>query len=256
MFMIIRVMLTLIWYAIQLTFSVVILSVRGLLVRKFMLAAYELGMTKGDFTFLDVELFQVIDKLCNDWFWPKLADSVLFVSYFMPNSITNCKLCGYYYYSWFLLNSFLCFSSVVFVVRAMCVSLGVLRSRGLFMSVKLLLWFLSSRYSFSLCSWPLYIVREPFIHYNLTTSSSRISIMETMKKRMAHVYSFSNFIICSFSLVLRAQSSYWGDHGWKIGDKDDAPARSAYESLLRFVHFHFRFDISGWMNIFMCCCCT
>lgn len=38
---------------------VVILSVRGLLVRKFMLAAHELGMTKGDWTFLDVEIFQV-----------------------------------------------------------------------------------------------------------------------------------------------------------------------------------------------------
>lgn len=37
---------------------VVILSVRGRLVRKFMLAAHNLGMTKGDFTFLDVEIFQ------------------------------------------------------------------------------------------------------------------------------------------------------------------------------------------------------
>lgn len=40
-------------------FIVVILSVRGLLVRKFMLAAHALGMTKGDWTFLDVEIFQV-----------------------------------------------------------------------------------------------------------------------------------------------------------------------------------------------------
>lgn len=39
--------------------TVVILSVRGLLVRKFMLAAHALGMTKGDWTFLDVEIFQV-----------------------------------------------------------------------------------------------------------------------------------------------------------------------------------------------------
>lgn len=38
---------------------VVILSVRGQLVRKFMLAAHQLGMTKGDWTFLDVEIFQV-----------------------------------------------------------------------------------------------------------------------------------------------------------------------------------------------------
>lgn len=27
--------------------------------RKFMLAAYSLGMTRGDWTFLDVEIFQV-----------------------------------------------------------------------------------------------------------------------------------------------------------------------------------------------------
>lgn len=35
-------------------------------------------------------------------------------------------------------------------------------------------------------------------------------------------------IICSLQ-----QSSYWGDHGWKIGDSDDHKARTAYESLLR-----------------------
>lgn len=38
---------------------VVILSVRGVLVRKFMLAAYSLEMTKGEYVFLDVEIFQV-----------------------------------------------------------------------------------------------------------------------------------------------------------------------------------------------------
>jgi hypothetical protein len=38
---------------------VLILSVRGVLVRKFMLAAYSLGMTRGEWTFLDVEIFQV-----------------------------------------------------------------------------------------------------------------------------------------------------------------------------------------------------
>lgn len=42
---------------------VVILSVRGQLVRKFMLAAHQLGMTKGDWTFLDVEIFQVSIKV-------------------------------------------------------------------------------------------------------------------------------------------------------------------------------------------------
>lgn len=41
-------------------FTVVILSVRGRLVRKFMLAAHALGMTEGDYIFLDVEIFQVI----------------------------------------------------------------------------------------------------------------------------------------------------------------------------------------------------
>lgn len=43
------------WMAI----TVVILSVRGRLVRKFMLAAHDLGMTRGDYIFLDVEIFQV-----------------------------------------------------------------------------------------------------------------------------------------------------------------------------------------------------
>lgn len=38
---------------------VVILSVRGFLVRKFMLAALALGMTAGEYVFLDVEIFQV-----------------------------------------------------------------------------------------------------------------------------------------------------------------------------------------------------
>ncbi|KAF9422311.1 hypothetical protein HW555_001901 [Spodoptera exigua] len=37
---------------------VVILSVRGSLVREFLLAAHTLGMTRGDWAFLDVEIFQ------------------------------------------------------------------------------------------------------------------------------------------------------------------------------------------------------
>lgn len=45
----------------------VILSVRGMLVRKFMLAAHALGMTKGDWTFLDVEIFQVLLFICLIW---------------------------------------------------------------------------------------------------------------------------------------------------------------------------------------------
>lgn len=42
---------------------VVILSVRGQLVRKFMLAAYQLEMTRGDYVFFDVEIFQVSCQL-------------------------------------------------------------------------------------------------------------------------------------------------------------------------------------------------
>ncbi|KAG8297066.1 hypothetical protein J6590_043490 [Homalodisca vitripennis] len=38
---------------------VVILSVRGLLVRRCMIAAHHLGMTRGDWTFLDVEIVQL-----------------------------------------------------------------------------------------------------------------------------------------------------------------------------------------------------
>lgn len=38
---------------------VVILSVRGSLVREFLLAAHKLGMTRGDWAFVDVEIFQV-----------------------------------------------------------------------------------------------------------------------------------------------------------------------------------------------------
>lgn len=39
--------------------AVVILSVRGTLVRRCMIAAHSLSMTRGDFTFLDVEIVQV-----------------------------------------------------------------------------------------------------------------------------------------------------------------------------------------------------
>ncbi|XP_050297580.1 atrial natriuretic peptide receptor 1 isoform X1 [Anthonomus grandis grandis] len=46
---------------------VVILSVRGTLVRKFMLAAHKLGMTKGDWIFLDVEIFQGSYWGDHDW---------------------------------------------------------------------------------------------------------------------------------------------------------------------------------------------
>ncbi|XP_049309538.1 atrial natriuretic peptide receptor 1 [Bactrocera dorsalis] len=46
---------------------VVILSLRGELVRKFMLAAYTLGMTNGDWVFLDVEIFQSSYWGDHDW---------------------------------------------------------------------------------------------------------------------------------------------------------------------------------------------
>lgn len=45
----------------------VILSVRGVLVRKFMLAAHSLGMTNGEWVFLDVEIFQSAYWGDKDW---------------------------------------------------------------------------------------------------------------------------------------------------------------------------------------------
>lgn len=36
------------------------------------------------------------------------------------------------------------------------------------------------------------------------------------------------------------QSSYWGDHDWKIGDSDDPIARKSYESLLRLDEIMFK----------------
>ncbi|XP_071559904.1 atrial natriuretic peptide receptor 1 isoform X3 [Temnothorax nylanderi] len=46
---------------------IVILSVRGTLVRRFMLAAHELGMTRGDWAFLDVEIFHGSYWGDHDW---------------------------------------------------------------------------------------------------------------------------------------------------------------------------------------------
>lgn len=42
---------------------VVILAVRGTLVRKFMLAAHQLGMTRGEWAFFDIEIFQVSELI-------------------------------------------------------------------------------------------------------------------------------------------------------------------------------------------------
>ncbi|KAJ8937178.1 hypothetical protein NQ314_012015, partial [Rhamnusium bicolor] len=55
---------------------VVILSVRGSLVRKFMLSAHVLGMTKGDWTFLDVEIFPGSYWGDHDWKAGDSEDSV------------------------------------------------------------------------------------------------------------------------------------------------------------------------------------
>lgn len=48
-----------IFHYILLRITVIILSVRGTLIRKFMLVAHALGMTNGEYVFLDVEIFQV-----------------------------------------------------------------------------------------------------------------------------------------------------------------------------------------------------
>ncbi|XP_017785095.1 PREDICTED: atrial natriuretic peptide receptor 1 [Nicrophorus vespilloides] len=73
---------------------VVILSVRAALVRKFMLAAHGLGMTKGDWVFMDVEIFKgnywgdldwaVGDK--NDTVARKAYEALLRVSLLQPTS--------------------------------------------------------------------------------------------------------------------------------------------------------------------------
>ncbi|XP_052896080.1 atrial natriuretic peptide receptor 1 [Anopheles moucheti] len=75
---------------------VIILSVRGSLVRKFMLSALALGMTRGDFTFLDVEIFQ--SSYWGDHYWElgdeddfkarKSYEALLRVSLLQPTSPT------------------------------------------------------------------------------------------------------------------------------------------------------------------------
>ncbi|KAG8227358.1 hypothetical protein J437_LFUL003347 [Ladona fulva] len=78
---------------------VVILSVRGHLVRRFMLAAHSLGMTAGDWIFLDVEIFQ--GSYWGDHGW-ELGDgedvaartayeALLRVSLLQPTSPTFCQ---------------------------------------------------------------------------------------------------------------------------------------------------------------------
>uniref|UniRef100_A0A182TFP5 Receptor ligand binding region domain-containing protein n=1 Tax=Anopheles melas TaxID=34690 RepID=A0A182TFP5_9DIPT len=75
---------------------VIILSVRGSLVRKFMLSALALGMTRGEFTFLDVEIFQ--SSYWGDHYWElgdeddfkarKSYEALLRVSLLQPTSPT------------------------------------------------------------------------------------------------------------------------------------------------------------------------
>ncbi|XP_075215398.1 atrial natriuretic peptide receptor 1 [Lycorma delicatula] len=60
---------------------VVILSVRGVLVRKFMLAAHTLGMTRGDWTFLDVEIVQGPYWGDHDWEEGDEYDSIARTAY-------------------------------------------------------------------------------------------------------------------------------------------------------------------------------
>ncbi|CAD1468784.1 unnamed protein product, partial [Heterotrigona itama] len=54
-------------YHFYLRDAILILSVRGTLVRKFMLAAHDLEMTRGDWAFLDVEIFQGSYWGDHDW---------------------------------------------------------------------------------------------------------------------------------------------------------------------------------------------
>ncbi|XP_037950406.1 receptor-type guanylate cyclase gcy-28 [Teleopsis dalmanni] len=73
---------------------VIILSVRGTLVRNFMLAAYDLEMTNGDWVFLDVEIFQSSYWGDHDWEMGdshdsrarKAYESLLRVSLLQPTS--------------------------------------------------------------------------------------------------------------------------------------------------------------------------
>ncbi|XP_046602850.1 atrial natriuretic peptide receptor 1 [Neodiprion virginianus] len=60
---------------------VVILTVRGTLVRRFMLAAHNLGMTRGDWVFLDVEIFQGSYWGDHDWEVGDKDDSVARTAY-------------------------------------------------------------------------------------------------------------------------------------------------------------------------------
>lgn len=79
-----------------------ILSVRGVLVRKFMLAAHTLGMTRGDWTFLDVEIFQGSYWGDHDWeagdnldpIARKAYEALLRVSLLQPTSPTFNDFAG------------------------------------------------------------------------------------------------------------------------------------------------------------------
>lgn len=53
--------------------------------RKFMLAAHTLGMTKGDWTFLDVEIFKV-SVLFSSWYLLKRLNCFGVPSFFLSNA--------------------------------------------------------------------------------------------------------------------------------------------------------------------------
>lgn len=90
-------------------------------------------------------------------------------------------------------------------------------------------------------------------------SSDLLALVFPRSCRITSLPSFSPF------LYQTLKSSYWGDHGWKIGDADDMIARNAYESLLRFIFFpcqaHERFrEKWKWDGFFHfrlgCLCCN
>lgn len=62
-----------------------------------------------------------------------------------------------------------------------------------------------------------------------------VAVVRTGCSARINLLSLGNTYLCVVAVLFsQCQSSYWGDHGWKIGDDDDVIARNAYESLLRF----------------------
>lgn len=70
---------------------VVILSVRGKLVRKFMLTAYRLGMTNGEWAFFDVELFQVSSQNKFTNIIVSMISIFLYISAILRENLFTCN---------------------------------------------------------------------------------------------------------------------------------------------------------------------